>query len=107
MKEVDRIIRVDHAGEFGAIKIYRSQILVARLFDKDIVEKLEEMLAHEKKHFAMFDNLLLSRGIRHCYALYFWGFGGAALGLLTGLFGRNAIWVCTDSIETTVLHHLE
>ena len=107
MKEIERIIRVDHAGEFGAINIYRSQIFVAKLFYRDIVQQLEEMLAHEKEHYSTFDNLLISRNIRHCYALYLWAFGGATLGLFTGLLGRNAIWVCTNSIETTVLHHLE
>lgn len=107
MKEIDRILRVDHAGEFGAINIYRSQIFVANIFYRDIVKKLEEMLAHEKKHYSTFNDLLVSRNIRHCYALYFWAFGGATLGLFTGLLGRNAIWVCTNSIETTVLHHLE
>jgi len=101
MKEIDRILRVDHAGEFGAINIYRSQIFVANIFYRDIVKKLEEMLAHEKKHYSTFNDLLVSRNIRHCYALYFWAFGSATLGLFTGLLGRNAIWVCTNSIETT------
>lgn len=45
---------------------------------------------------------MLARSIRHCYAL-----GDFLLGLFTALLGRNAIWVCTDSIESTVLHHLE
>ncbi len=107
MKEIERIIRVDHAGEFGAINIYRAQLFIAKLFYKDIVEQLEDMLGHEKEHFKTFDDLLRSRGIRHCYALYFWALGGAMLGLFTALLGRNAIWVCTDSIESTVLHHLD
>ncbi|WIO73466.1 demethoxyubiquinone hydroxylase family protein [Porticoccaceae bacterium LTM1] len=107
MEEVERIIRVDHAGEFGAINIYRAQLAVSRVFYPDIAAKLEEMLEHEKEHFRIFDGILKRRNIRHCYALYFWAFGGAALGVLTALIGRNAIWVCTDSIETTVLHHLD
>lgn len=107
MIEVERILRVDHAGEFGAINIYRSQLFVARYLYKDIVPKLEEMLSHEKKHFNTFDRILKSRNIRHCYALYFWAFGGITLGILTALAGRKAIWVCTDSIESTVLHHLD
>ncbi|VUD67418.1 2-nonaprenyl-3-methyl-6-methoxy-1,4-benzoquinol hydroxylase [Thalassocella blandensis] len=65
------------------------------------------MLAHEKKHFKTFDNLLKTRSIRSCYALWIWAFGGFVLGLFTALMGRNAIWVCTNAIETTVLHHLE
>ncbi len=71
MKEIERIIRVDHAGEFGAINIYRAQLFIAKLFYKDIVEQLEDMLGHEKEHFKTFDDLLRSRGIRHCYALHF------------------------------------
>lgn len=107
MIEVERILRVDHAGEFGAINIYRSQLFVARYLYKDIVSKLEEMLGHEKQHFQRFDQILKKRGIRHCYALHFWALGGATLGFLTALAGRNAIWVCTYSIESTVLHHLD
>src|SRR5258706_6056325 len=107
MKEIERILRVDHAGEYGAINIYTAQLLVARIFYKDIVLKLEEMIAHEKKHFETFNNLLVSKSIRHCYALRLWAFGGFSLGLITAIIGRNAIWICTDSVETTVLHHLD
>jgi len=107
MLEVERILRVDHAGELGAINIYRKQLFVARYLYKDTVPILEEMLGHEIGHFNTFDSLLKRRGIRHCYALRLWAFGGAVLGLVTALLGRNAIWVCTNSIETTVLHHLE
>ena len=105
--EVERILRVDHAGEFGAINIYRAQLALARRFYKDIAPKLEEMLAHEREHFRRFDTILKARRIRSCYALYIWAAGGAIVGFVTGVLGRNAIWVCTDSIESTVLHHLE
>ncbi|NRD72850.1 demethoxyubiquinone hydroxylase family protein [Shewanella sp. VB17] len=54
MKEVERIIRVDHAGELGAISIYSAQRKMACFFYKDIVDKLDEMLAHEKEHFNTF-----------------------------------------------------
>jgi ubiquinone biosynthesis monooxygenase Coq7 len=107
MKEIERIIRVDHAGERGAIGIYSAQLIVARVLYKDLVPVLETMLLHEREHYATFNRLLNSRGIRHCYGLGLWAFGGAVLGTLTGLLGRNAIWICTNSIETTVLHHLE
>jgi ubiquinone biosynthesis monooxygenase Coq7 len=107
VKEIDRILRVDHAGEHGAINIYTAQLLLARILYKDIVPTLEEMISHERKHFETFDNLLMSRSIRHCYALRLWAFGGFSLGLITALIGRNAIWICTDSVETTVLEHLE
>jgi ubiquinone biosynthesis monooxygenase Coq7 len=107
MKEVERILRVDHAGEYGAINIYKAQLFIARIFYKNIVSQLEEMLSHEKTHFSTFNKILVERSIRHCYAINFWAFGGFSLGLFTALIGRNAIWVCTNSIESTVLHHLE
>jgi ubiquinone biosynthesis monooxygenase Coq7 len=107
VQEIERILRVDHAGEYGAINIYTAQLLIARILYKDIVPNLEEMISHERKHFETFDNLLVSRSIRHCYALRLWAFGGFSLGLITALIGRNAIWICTDSVETTVLHHLD
>jgi ubiquinone biosynthesis monooxygenase Coq7 len=98
---------VDHAGELGAINIYKAQLLFSRFMYKDIVSELEEMLSHEKEHFETFNSLLKKRSIRSCYALWFWAFGGFLLGSITALLGRNAIWVCTNAIETTVLHHLE
>ena len=85
MKEIERILRLDHAGEYGAINIYSAQLLIARLFYKDIVSKLEEMLSHEKEHFNTFNNLLVARSIRPFYAIKFWAVGGFALGLSTAI----------------------
>lgn len=105
--EVERIIRVDHAGECGAISIYKSQRFVANLLYKDIVAQLDEMLVHEKEHFDTFNSWLKSNNVRHCYALWLWSLGGYVLGFFTALLGRKAIWVCTDAVESTVLHHLD
>ena len=107
MKEVERILRLDQAGEYGAIRIYSSQLLIARLFYKDIVSKLEEMISHEKEHYQIFSNLLVARGMRPFHSIRFWAIGGFAMGLITAMLGRKAIWICTDAVETTVLHHLE
>lgn len=105
-EDVARILRVDHAGERGAISIYQAQLLIARSLHVDCVAALTEMLAHERRHFQTFDSLLKSRGIRHCYALTFWAIGGACLGMITALLGKRAIWVCTAAIENTVNEHL-
>tara|TARA_R110000764_G_scaffold57147_1_gene124458 strand:- start:1898 stop:2407 length:510 start_codon:yes stop_codon:yes gene_type:complete len=107
MQEIDRIIRVDHAGEAGAIGIYGAQLFIARVLYKDMVLALEDMIGHEREHFSTFDRLLKERGIRRCYGLALWVWGGTLLGVITTLMGRNAIWVCTNAIETTVLHHLQ
>ena len=107
MKEVERIIRVDHAGERGAISIYKSQKFFAKFLYKDLVPELDEMLNHEQAHFETFDVWLKERNIRSCYALILWSIGGKVLGTCTALLGRNAIWACTESVETTVLEHLD
>ncbi|TMP44886.1 MULTISPECIES: demethoxyubiquinone hydroxylase family protein [unclassified Pseudoalteromonas] len=106
-KEVARIVRVDHAGEFGAISIYKSQLFVAKFLYQDISVQLKEMLNHEIEHFKTFDCWLKEHKVRHCHAIWFWSLGGYCLGLITALFGRKAIWVCTEAVESTVLHHLE
>jgi 3-demethoxyubiquinol 3-hydroxylase len=107
MKEIERILRLNHAGEYGAIRIYSAQLLIARVFYKDIVSNLQEMISHEREHFKTFDDLLISRAMNPFSILKLWGAGGFLMGLLTAFLGRKAIWVCTDAVETTVLHHLE
>lgn len=106
LNNIHRILRVDHAGEYGAIHIYRAQLLIARLCHPEIVPTLAEMLAHEKIHYQRFDTLIKTRAIRPCYAIQLWALGGFLLGVGTALLGRNAIFVCTHAIESTVLHHL-
>lgn len=107
VQTVEQILRVDHAGECGAIRIYRSQIAVARLIHPRCVSALERMLEHELRHYQTFDALLKSRGVRPCYALPLWMVGGWVLGSLTALLGERAIWVCTAAIENTVNQHLD
>ncbi len=107
IQTVEQILRVDHAGECGAIRIYRSQIAVARFLHPNCVGALAEMLEHELRHFRTFDNLLRARKIRPCHALPLWMVGGWMLGSITSLLGERAIWVCTAAIENTVNEHLD
>ena len=107
IRSVEHVLRVNHAGERGAICIYRGQIAISRWRAPDCVSALTDMLAHEHAHFRTFDLLLRQRGIRHCHALALWALGGWSLGLLTALLGTRAIWVCTAAIESTVNAHLE
>jgi ubiquinone biosynthesis monooxygenase Coq7 len=106
-RTIQQILRVNHAGETGAIRIYETQIAVARFFAHSCVEPLEEMLKHERRHLETFNRLLVSRGIRHCHVLPLWAFGGAVLGVVTGLLGSRAIWVCTAAVESVVNQHLD
>jgi ubiquinone biosynthesis monooxygenase Coq7 len=102
----DRVMKVDHAGEHGAICIYRAQIWLARWRAPEMVEELAEFLVHERRHRALFGAELARRGRRRCKSYHFCGLGGFALGALTGLLGRRAIAATTVAIETVVLRHM-
>jgi ubiquinone biosynthesis monooxygenase Coq7 len=102
-----RILRVNHGGEHGAIRIYRAQILMAKLRAPDLLPFLRGTLAHEREHLARFRALMPTRAAKPCRLMWIWSVGGAALGGLTGLLGRKAILVCTEAVERTVHRHLE
>jgi ubiquinone biosynthesis monooxygenase Coq7 len=104
---IKRIVRVNHAGEFGAIRIYSAQILVARWLCPDTMPKLTEMLGHEREHCKLFFAAMPPRGSRPCRVMQFWSWGGWLLGFLTALMGRPGVWACTAAVEETVHHHLD
>jgi ubiquinone biosynthesis monooxygenase Coq7 len=104
---VARIVRVNHAGEFGAIRIYSAQIMVASKLYPKIVPALTTMLGHEKVHCAKFRAAMPERNSRPCRVMSFWSWGGWWLGLLTALMGRQAIWICTAAVEAAVHRHLD
>jgi ubiquinone biosynthesis monooxygenase Coq7 len=103
----DRIIKVDHAGEHGAICIYTGQIHIARLTAPAIVSELIEFRSHEQGHRAIFGAELQRRGKPRCRSYLLCGFGGYVLGLITGLCGAGAIAATTVAVESVVLRHLE
>lgn len=102
-----RILKVNHAGEFGAINIYRAQIAISRILSKELVPVLREFLAHERTHLETFESELMAREIRRCKSYWFCGAGGFLLGLVTGVLGRNGIMACTAAVETVVTRHLQ
>jgi 3-demethoxyubiquinol 3-hydroxylase len=104
---IARIVRVNHAGEFGAIRIYSAQIIVASKLYPEIASPLTTMLGHEKVHCAMFRAAMPERNSRPCRVMAFWSWGGWWLGLFTALMGRQAIWICTAAVEAAVHRHLD
>ena len=106
-KLAGRILKVDHAGENGAIHIYAAQILVARLTAPQLLPELREFKSHEQRHRDVFAAELQRRGVRRCRSYLFCGLGGWCLGLITGLLGRRAICATTVAVEQVVLRHLE
>ncbi|ANL72652.1 ubiquinone biosynthesis family protein [Rhizobium phaseoli] len=104
---IRRILKVNHAGEFGAVRIYGAQLLVARRLFPDMVPALEEMREDEIDHCRLFREAMPARGAKPCRVMAFWSLGGYLLGLMTSLGGRNMIWICTEAVESTVHRHLE
>ena len=102
-----RILRVNHAGEQGAICIYTGQLLVASLTAPSMRGELLEFREDERRHRHIFHEELVRRGKRRCRSYWFCAAGGFALGVLTGLLGRRAIAATTLVVERVVLHHLE
>jgi ubiquinone biosynthesis monooxygenase Coq7 len=102
----DRVMKVDHSGEHGAVCIYRAQRLLARWRAPDMVAELDNFLAHERGHRARFGAELNRRNRRRCRSYLWCGFGGFVLGTFTGLAGRQAILATTVAIERVVLRHM-
>ncbi len=97
---IDRIIRVNHAGEFGAVRIYSGQIK-ARKDDA----LLYSMLAEEKKHFEYFDSFLKVRKIRPTILLPIWDIAGYALGFISAKCSYNTAMLCTEAVESCINEH--
>ena len=102
----NRILKVDHAGEHGAVSIYTAQILMARFTAPSLVPELLEFKSHEEKHRALFWAELRRRGLRRCRSYWLCGIGGFFLGIVTGLLGVQAISATTAAVEHVVLGHL-
>lgn len=103
----DRILKVNHAGEHGAVSIYTGQLMLARLRATPMVAELVEFKAHEEKHRAIFAAELERRGIGRCRSYWLCGAGGLVLGLVTGVLGRRAMATTTVAVERVVLQHLQ
>jgi ubiquinone biosynthesis monooxygenase Coq7 len=103
----DRVMKVDHAGEQGAVCIYRGQRWIASLFAPSLVPELAETQAHEERHRAIFAAELSRRGVGRCRSYVLCAAGGTVLGIVTALFGRRAIAATTVAVERVVLRHLE
>jgi ubiquinone biosynthesis monooxygenase Coq7 len=104
---IARILRVNHAGEYGAIRIYGAQISIAKRWYPDVVPALADMLGHEKQHCAAFFAAMPARDSRPCRVMSLWSLGGWLLGVLTAFAGRQSIWVCTAAVEAAVHRHLD
>ena len=108
-KTLEEILRVDHAGERGAIKIYEGQLLALKTIKQDDVlkDKIEEMKEQEKEHLEYFEKEIQKRKIKPTYFLPLWDIMGVTLGFGTALLGKKAAMLCTASVEEVIGDHYE
>ncbi len=98
-----RMIRVDHAGEYGAARIYAGQLAILRGGDK--ADLLRHMQAQEQQHLATFTDLIADRRVRPTALLPLWHVAGFALGAVTAALGEKAAMACTVAVEETIDAH--
>ena len=105
-KKVEEFIRVDHAGERGAIKIYEGQLLALNTLIKDEnLKTIEEMKVHEKEHCEYFENEIKKRKIKPTKMLPLWDLLGVGLGFGSTILGKKAAMLCTASVEEVIDKH--
>lgn len=103
----EEMLRVDHAGEFGAVNIYRGQLAVfERQHGKErTVGQLKEMAGQEQDHLDAFDKMLVAGGVRPTALSPVWNAAGFALGVGTALLGEKAAHACTEAVESVIEEH--
>ena len=108
-KKLEEFIRVDHAGERGAIKIYEGQLLALKTFKKDpeLLKLVEEMREHEQEHSDFFENEIRERNIKPTKFLPLWDLLGVGLGFGSTILGKKAAMLCTASVEEVIDKHYQ
>ena len=107
--KIEEFIRVDHAGERGAVKIYEGQLLALNTIvkDEDLKKTIEEMKVHEKEHFEFFENEIKKRKIKPTKFLPLWDLLGVGLGFSSTILGKKAAMLCTASVEEVIDEHYQ
>jgi 3-demethoxyubiquinol 3-hydroxylase len=100
---VERILRVDHAGEYGARRIYEGQLAV--LGSSPSAPALRHMAEQEEHHLKAFEALMVERRARPTALLPLWHLAGFALGAATALMGERAAMACTVAVEEVIDQH--
>ena len=106
-KRVEEFIRVDHAGERGAVKIYEGQLLALNTIVKNenLKKTIEDMKEHEIEHCEFFENEIKKRKIKPTKFLPLWDLLGVGLGFGSTLLGKKAAMLCTASVEEVIDKH--
>ena len=107
--KVEEFIRVDHAGERGAVKIYEGQLLALNTIVKDenLKKTIEDMKVHEIEHCQFFENEIKKRNIKPTKFLPLWDLLGVGLGFGSTILGKKAAMLCTASVEEVIDEHYQ
>ena len=107
--KVEEFIRVDHAGERGAVKIYEGQLLALNTLvrDENLKKVIEEMKVHEEEHCEFFETEIKKRKITPTKFLPLWDLLGVGLGFGSTLLGKKAAMLCTASVEEVIDEHYQ
>ena len=105
--DIESMIRVDHAGEYGAVRIYEGQLAVLRRRAGTArgIETIAHMAAQEQKHLKAFDALINERRVRPTALEPVWRIAGFALGAVTAAMGEKAAYACTAAVEEVIDEH--
>ncbi|WP_395648146.1 demethoxyubiquinone hydroxylase family protein [Terricaulis sp.] len=106
-RSIDAMIRVDHAGEFGAVQIYRGQRAVFDAISgkQHAARVIAEMEDGEQEHLDTFDRMIAERGVRPTVMAPLWRVAGFGLGAVTALMGEKAAHACTEAVEDVIEEH--
>ena len=102
-KAIDEILRVNHAGEYGAQIIYNSQIKFSK--NSSLKKELKRISSEEKVHLEYFEKQILSNRTRPTIMQPLWKLGGTTLGFVSSILGEKYVHACTEAIESTIVDH--
>lgn len=104
---IAQMLRIDHAGEYGAVAIYKGQqaVFARGKHTQDLAAQIKEMEAEEQKHLDAFDEFLIDRDVRPTALAPIWNVAGYGLGVVTALMGEKAAHACTEAVETVIEQH--
>ena len=102
-EQIERMIRVNHAGEYGARRIYQGQLAI--LGKSDCAPILKHMAEQEEVHLAEFSRLALERRVRPTLLMPLWHVAGFAMGAASALLGKEAAMACTVAVESVIDEH--
>ena len=103
--KINQIIRVDLAGEKGAIEIYKGQLALIK--DENFSKEIQLMLEKEREHLETFSKILVKYKVRPTILDPLWKIGAFSLGIVSAALGKKATMACTEAVEEVIIQHYQ